>query len=361
LIFYLTLKTKNVYIIILIYSLGILATNFAGPSWTSWMNDIVPVKLRGEFWGSRNRILGIFQFLGIIIAGLSLYFLKEMKKELLAFGILFTTAFLFRFSSIYPLNKQFAPEMQVPAKSEIFKFKVFLTKLTTTNFGKFSIFCFLMTFSVNFMAPLIPIFILKYLGFNYIQFTVIIMLSLILSYTFMTYWGPLSDKYGNYRILFITAISLPIVSLLWVFIRDFYLLCILQILSGFVWAGFNLSMTNFIYDAVRKENISKIMAYFNSLNNFFAFSGSISCGITANFIDSKFNIDNIFINKFIFIFSASTVLRIVTIFIFSRQFKEVRSVEPSPPIRFFYIFKPLNDFMNTVQIIGYNIKKQFKK
>lgn len=236
LIFFLTLKTKNVYTIIIIYSLGILATNFAGPSWLSWMNDIVPVKLRGEYWGSRNRILGIFQFIGIITAGLLLYNFKIMNKELLAFGILFSTAFLFRFSGVFALKKQYAPKMRIPEKAEIFKFNIFLTKLATTNFGKFSVFCFLMTFSVNFMAPLIPIFILKYLGFNYIQYTVIIMLSLILSFVFMTYWGPLSDKYGNYRILFITAISLPVISLMWVFIRDFYLLCILQILSGFVWA-----------------------------------------------------------------------------------------------------------------------------
>jgi len=361
LIFFLTVITKNVYFIIALYCLGVLSTNFGGPAWVSWMNDIVPEKVRGEFWGHRNRILGIYQFIGIIAAGLLLYFFKEFNKEILAFGIVFVAAFIFRFSSLYPLKKQYAPQMTVPEKGQVFRFKIFLAKLATTNFGKFSMFCFFMTFSVNLMAPLVPVYVLKSLGFNYIQYMTVMMLSLILSFVFMNYWGPLSDKYGNHRILFITAIGLPLLSTLWLFIKNFYLLCILQTVSGFVWAGFNLSMTNFIFDAVRKENISKIMAYFNALNNFSAFFGSILCGFAANFIDYYLKLNDKFLNKFIIIFFVSSVLRVIIIILFSKRFKEVRSVEPSPSVTFFYIFKPLNDFINSIQFIGYNIKKQFKK
>ncbi|MBN2545864.1 MAG: MFS transporter [Spirochaetes bacterium] len=361
LIFFLTIKTKNVYFIIIFYFLGVLSTNFGGPSWVSWMNDIVPEKLRGMFWGQRNRILGIFQFIGIITAGLLLFFFKRFDREIAAFSIVFTAAFMFRFSSIYPLKKQYAPQMTVPVKGQVFRFRIFLTKLTTTNFGKFSLFCFFITFSVNLMAPLIPVYVLKSLGFNYIQYTMIIMLSLILSFVFMNYWGPLSDKYGNHRILFITSIGLPLLSLMWILLRNFYLLCILQTISGFIWAGFNLSMTNFIFDAVRKENISKIMAYFNALNNFSAFLGSIICGFAANFIDHYIRVDNKFFNKFIIIFLISSLLRIIIIILFKNRFKEVRSVELSPPATFFYIFKPINDFINRIQFIDYNIRKQFKK
>lgn len=359
-IFFLTIKFKTVYIIILLYFLSVLSTNFGGPPWLSWMNDLVPEKLRGEFWGIRNKLLGVFQFLGIIFAGATLQFFKQSNRELVAFAIIFTIAFIFRLSSLYPIKMQYEPEMKIPSRENLFKFKIFITKLTTTNFGRFSIFCFLITFAVNLMAPLIPIYVLKELKFNYVEYTIIIMLSLIFSYFFMTYWGPLSDKYGNYRILFVTAIALPILAFMWSILRNFYLLCMLQILSGFVWAGFNLSMVNFIFDTVRKENISKIMAYFNALNNFSAFLGSILCGVIAKTIDHYITYKGFF-NKFTILFITSSLLRILIIILFSKQFKETRKeVEKSPSITFFYLFKPLNDFINRIQFIGYKIKSKIK-
>lgn len=361
LIFFITLKTKNVYAIIILYLLSVASTNFGGPPWLSWMNDLIPSHLRGEFWGLRNKLLGVFQFLGIITAGIILQYFKKTNNELLAFGIIFSFAFIFRLSSLYPLKLQYEPKMVVPSKENVFKFKIFLTKLFTTNFGRFSVFCFLITFAVNLMAPLIPLYILKKLGFDYVQYTIIIMLSLIFSYYFMTYWGPLADRYGNYRILIVSSVALPVLAFMWVILKNFYLLCILQIISGFVWAGFNLSSVNFIFDTVRKENISKIMAYYNSLNNFSAFLGSVLCGIIAKFLENIIKNDEAFFNKFTILFLTSSILRIFIIIIFRRQFKETRSiVEESPSITFFYLFKPFNDFINRIQFIGYKIK-QIKK
>jgi MFS family permease len=359
LIISITVLTKNVYLIILLYFFSVFSSSFGGPGWLSWMNDIVPEKLRGQFWGFRNRILGFSQFGAIAFAGIFLFYMKNNNTEIPAYIILFIMGFLFRVSSIYPLNKQYAPPMNVPKKENLFKFKIFLTKLIPTNFGRFSLFCFFMTFTVNFMGPLIPVFIFKDLGYNYIQYTVVMMIASIFSFLFMTYWGPLTDKYGNQRILFITALVLPLFPLGWIFFRNFYLLCIMQMLSGFVWAGFNLSSVNYIFDAVRKENISKIMAYFNSLNNLFAFFGAISGGLLASLID-VLKINYTFFNKFVIVFFISTILRIVVLIIFRDKFKEVRDVEKSPSIRYFYIYKPVNDMIDRLQFINDRFMKRKK-
>jgi MFS family permease len=165
-IFYISYITKNVYFVIFFYFIGIFATNFAGPGWLSWMNDLVPPHLRGEFWGKRNKIIGIFQFLSIIFAGFFLNYFKRMSNQFLGFGILFTFAFLFRYLSIIPLKKQYEPPMQYISSKKLeelnfFEFIKSIPLLIKTNFGKFALFSFLMTFSTNFMAPILPVFILK--------------------------------------------------------------------------------------------------------------------------------------------------------------------------------------------------------
>jgi MFS family permease len=348
-VFVLTLLTKNPWVVLVCYSLGLFAANFGGPGWISWMNDLVPVTLRGEYWGLRNRIIGLTQFVAIAIAGISLYFAKEANREILVYGILFTLAFTARFSNFIPLGRQYEPPMSVPASTSEFRFRIFLIKLITTNFGRFALFSILMTFSVNVMAPIIPVYLLRSLELNYLQFTVIMMTAIIFSFISMTYWGPLSDLYGNYRILFTTAIAMPLLPLGWLILKNLYALILLQLFSGFVMAGFNLATTNFIFDAVRRENISKIMAYFTTLNTTCAFLGSATGGLLVNAL-SPVQFSGTLLNQFTTVFAVSCLLRIFVVFAFLRGFKEVREVMKSPGLHFFYIYRPAFNIINRFQI-----------
>ena len=103
---------------------------------------------------------------------------------MLAYGILFSFAFVSRFANFIPLGRQYEPPMSIAAFTDAFKFRIFLVKLFTTNFGKFALFSILMTFSINFMAPIIPVYVLKFLKFNYLQFT-IVMNPIVASFIFI--------------------------------------------------------------------------------------------------------------------------------------------------------------------------------
>ena len=274
LMFVFTAITRNPWFVVIFYCLGLTASNFGGPGWLSWMHDIMPRKVRGEYWGMRNRFMGIAQLLSITFAGIILYLARKNNFEEAAFGFLLIAGFASRFSSAFLLNRQYEPPMKVTEESHTFKFYIFLTKLFTTNFGRFVFFIILITFSTNMVGPILPVYFLQTAHMNYLQFTAVMMAGAISSFTFMTYWGPLSDKYGSYRVLIISSLAFPLVGLGWALVRDFYLMIILQVFSGFVWAGVNLATSNFIFDAVRRENISKIMSYFNMLNTLFLFIGA---------------------------------------------------------------------------------------
>ncbi len=349
-VFFITLITRQVWFAILFFGLGLTFTNLGGPGWISWMNDLVPQEVRGRFWGIRNRILGVAQFVAILAAGLSLFWAQQWHSELVAYGVLFSFGFAARFSGVFLLKRQYEPRAQIPAEKSPMKFRKFIPRLATTNFGRFVFFVILMTFSINLMAPLIPVYLLQELGFNYLQFTVLIMTSTIFTFIFMTYWGPLSDKYGNHRILTVTALVMPLLPFAWIFIRNFYLLIPLQIFSGFIWAGFNLSVLNYIFDAVRRENISKISGYYTFLNTSCAFLGSL-CGGFMAFLLGEWKVAFLFFNPFTIVFAMSFILRVVILMIFHNKFKEIREVAVSPGLRYFFIYKPATNVINRFMVL----------
>jgi len=176
------------------------------------------------------------------------------------------------------------------------------------------------------------------------------------SFISVTYWGPHSDRYGNYKILVVTSISLPILALIWVFNRNFYIILLTQIFAGFVWSGFNLCTQNFIFDAVRRENVAKISSYYSILANLFAFLGATLGGLLTLFTRTV-HLTFFTTNNYELIFILSCLLRILVVLFFIKNFKEVREVEAAPSLMHFYVYMPTTHIINKFNLIIGRIKR----
>ena len=342
--------TRDPWTIVLLYSLGVFVSSIASPGWLSWMNDLVPMSMRGAFWGKRNTVLGVVQFAAIAAAGLALRLAEPRGSTLLAFGILFGLAALSRASCVVFLGIQHDPALgpgagaadtaaEGPAREKGHGFASFLRSLPRGGFGRFVIFSVLMNFSINIMGPVLPIFLLKSMGLDYFSYTAVTMVSMVLSYVAMSYWGPLTDRFGNRRILLVTAGALPILALGWVFAKNVPAMLALQAFSGFVLAGFNLSTTNYVFDSEKKDRIASTMANFNALNNGMAFAGSITGGLVATAV-AGLPLSFLAPQNIEIVFALSALLRLAVFIAFARGFPEVREVESSPPIAHFYLDMP---------------------
>jgi len=352
--------TRDPWTIVLFYSLGVFVSSIASPGWLSWMNDLVPMSMRGAFWGKRNTVLGVVQFAAIAVAGLALRFAEPRGGTLLAFGILFGLAALSRASCVVFLGIQHDPALDpapVGDKGEAARaaavgapgrrgpraggrgFLSFLRSLPRGGFGRFAIFSVLMNFSVNVMGPVLPVFLLKSMGLDYFSYTAVTMVSMVLSYVAMSYWGPLTDRFGNRRILLVTSGALPLLALGWVFAKNVPAMLALQAFSGFVLAGFNLSTTNYIFDSEEKDRIASTMANFNALNNGMAFAGSITGGLVATAV-AALPLAFLAPQNIEIVFALSALLRLAVFIGLSRGFPEVREVESSPPVTHFYLDMP---------------------
>ena len=315
-------------LVILIYTILIIFGAFLSPAWNSLMKDIV-VEEKGKYFGKRNKILGFIALASMLIGGFVLDYFKQTKL-FIGFAIIFGAAFIGRAISAYLFTKHYEPELKLE-KGYYFSFRQFLKKVPESNFGKFSVFVALIMFATAIASPFFSVYMLKDLNMSYITYTFIIISSSLSSFMFMPVWGKFADKYGNLRIIKITGFYIPLVPLIWLIsplisgINQSLLLpylFIMELLSGAMWAGFNLAVINFIYDAVTRQRVALCIAYYNVLGGVGIFFGATIGGFIAsqNFV--------IFgLTPILFVFLLSGIARFAVYFAMISKIKEVREVE----------------------------------
>ena len=308
------------YLLVVYVSLQAIFVQLMQPVGNSLIGDIVPKYERGRFFGLRNRVVGAASFIAALAAGLILNYFSP-KNPFLGFTILFAIAFIARV-----LSGVFKGMMHNPmpdlAHEEKFSLFEFVKRMEKTNYGHFVTYVVLFKFATYIASPFFAVFILKDLGFTYLQFTIIIAAELTASFIAMGIFGRIIDKRGTKFVLYISGMLTPVIPFLWLFSGNFYYLILVEIFSGLSWAGFNLSSSNFIFDAVKSENRVRCIAYYKFFEGIAIFAGALLGGFLINHIPAW-----IFISSIPFVFLISGVLRLTASLILLPTLKEARLIE----------------------------------
>ncbi|MDP3986650.1 MAG: MFS transporter [Nanoarchaeota archaeon] len=307
--------------LLLTYSLYIILANIGGPAWFSWMGDIVDEDKRGMWFSKRNLITGFTSITLALAASFFLDYFKNRNWTLFGFMTLFTLAFLARITTRSIIKKQYEPKIRIK-KGDYFSFYSFIIKAPQTNFGRFSIFRALFSFTGSISAPLLAVYLLRNLGFDYKTYMVIILAGSALSLLVIEIWGKIADRFGNYIVLKMTAIPIAILPILWIISPSpIYLIAVPSIISGVAWAGFGLSSGNFIYDNVSPQKRGLAVSYYNMLNGLGIFLGAGLGAILIKVINTS-TIQPIFV-----IFIIGAISRILVVLFGIIKIKEIRAVE----------------------------------
>ncbi len=307
--------------LLLFFSLYIILGNLSFPPWFSWMGDLVDKKYRGRWFSKRNLIGGLISAVLAIVSAIFLDFFKDNGWLMFGFIIFFTLAILARFGSWSILKKVYEPKMKIK-KESYFSFGDFLIKSPKTNFGKFTLFRSAVSFADYITTPLIAIYILRTLEFSYTYYMLIGFTWTIFSILFLNLWGKIADKYGNYKILCMASITIPIAPILWVLNPNpIYLAIIPPFISGMSWSAFNLATSNFVYDNVEKQKRGLAVSYFNMLNGVGIFLGAGLAAILLKYLKTSF------IEPIIFIFFLGAIIRMIVMFFGIPHIREVRKTK----------------------------------
>jgi MFS family permease len=304
--------------------------HLAAPQWGSLMGDIVPRRKRGRFFGMRTRLVTALTFVSLMTGGLILHLFTERKQTLFGFALLFLIAIIARLVSIYHLARMHDPgghvaAMELPASRDGW------LRLRHSNFVRFSVFFALMQFAVAIASPFFTVYLLRDLEFSYLQFTAITGAAVLTQFLTLTQWGRISDVFGNRRILSVSGLIIPVLPILWTFSTSTWYLIVTQALSGFCWAGFSLSASNFLYDIIQPGRRLTYMAVHNVLAGLGVFAGAILGGVLGAAMPERiamFGLDWHWSSPLYGLFIISTIVRLLVVVTFIPHLNEVRAVRP---------------------------------
>ncbi len=118
----------------------------------------------------------------------------------------------------------------------------------------------LFNMSVMIASPFFAVYQLSILKFSYLTFTMLASVSAITSFVTMIFWGKYVDDIGSKNVLVTCGFLIPLVPLVWALTTNIWLLVAVEALSGIVWAGFNLSVSTYLFDATDRKNRTRELA-----------------------------------------------------------------------------------------------------
>jgi MFS family permease len=160
---------------------------------------------------------------------------------------------------------------------------------------------------------------LRDVGMSYWAYTCVFLGSVVSGLVSFPVWGKHADIVGNARILKTTSLLLPVIPLLWLASRNVYYLVAVELFAGFVWGGFNLCATNFIYDAVSPAKRVRCLGYYNLFSGVAIFAGAGIGGVLADRLPPLFGY------PLLSLFVLSAALRGLARLFLSPHFREVRT------------------------------------
>jgi len=279
------------------------------------------------YFGWRNRIMMIITILASFLAGL---ILQHFKTDVLkGFLVIFAIAFVARLISWFFLALMYEPRYTVRQEA-YFSFLDFISRIRESNFAKFVLLVSGLHFCVNLASPFFSVFMLRELKFNYITYTFLINTVTVAQILVIGRWGRLADRVGNIKVIKFSALLIASLPLWWIICQNPVYLVFAEMLSGFAWAGFNLSAGNFVYDAVSPQKRIRCIGYLSVCTGLGVFLGGMIGGYLAHVLPSLFGY------RLLSLFLLSSSLRFLVVFSLAGKIKEVRVVEPIKKRDLFY-------------------------
>jgi MFS family permease len=286
--------------------------NLGYPAWTSLTADIVPLAWRGRYFGMRNIVIGIVGMLVTYLIGRLITNAGSPNGYQLAFGFAFIVGMCSTFS-----YSQIKEPVQTVHHLEPLSYSpasILQTFRADPNFLAFCVYSMLWNFAINIAGPFFNVYMVKELNATALMVGFISIASVLAGIPAQRFFGPLTDKLGARRVMLLTGFLIPLVPFVWIFTTQSWHPILINILSGVLWAGFNLAAFNFLLSI----SSTKELARYTAIAQIAVAISSAGGAALGGQIVTQWG--------YVAIFLCSAVGRFIASLLFARFVKEVQSV-----------------------------------
>lgn len=262
------------------------ASQATAPAWNTWVEEIIPKRLRANFFACRARVGQACTLAGFVAGGMALQMGKASGWLLAAFVGIFLVGAACRFLSAWFLSRQSEPSRgryqarQVPLR-EVF------TRTSGDVGMPLVLYLLAMQTAVQISGPYFTPYMLAQQKLSYVSYMLLVGIGYLGKVIALPLWGRVAHYAGARRLLWIGGTSIVPVAALWLGADLFtpyqtafelrfgsvvlpcelsaemvYLGC-MQLLSGTAWAAYELAMVLMFFEAIPRQDRACVLTFYN--------------------------------------------------------------------------------------------------
>jgi MFS family permease len=235
----------------------------SGAAWNTWIETLVPKRVRARYFSRRARICHAVFLAALLIGGTVLHAGSKIAHPLYAFAVLFFIAFAARATSSRLLARHSEPASFAKIGRRV-PLNEIIPKLRGSREGKLLIFLMAMQVAVQISGPYFIPYWLGHLKLSYLEFTALQVTALAAKLIGAPIFGEVARRTGAHRLLKIGGWSIVPIAALYIFSDSFGWMLFVQVCSGLAWSAYELATLLILFEAIpREERVSLL-----SLHNF---------------------------------------------------------------------------------------------
>jgi MFS family permease len=256
-----------------------LGNAVCGVTWSASISELVPLNIRGRYFGTRNMMFGFWALVTMLAAG---QIAEHFGNALWIFGIIFTVAAFSRLIGLFFLTRMKFPARVMQLQPQRAPLATFTAVFRDRNFVHLLLFTGLFGLFFNAGQPFYSVFVLKGLPFTLRDLVLLTTLQTFGSLISLRSWGALVDRFGNKPVLLTTALTwLTFAGAAWLLASRIHYthLYATYFVTGFMLAGFQqVGQFNLMIKMVPAENRAHYLSVYFSFTNLLVAMGPLLGG-----------------------------------------------------------------------------------
>lgn len=325
------------------------ASQATGPAWNTWIEEIIPKRVRAKFFACRARTSQLFTLLGFVAGGIALHLGDAHGFVLSAFVGIFLVGAACRF-----LSAAFLSQQSEPSKGRYHTRPVSLRQIVSQTSGdvggRLVLYLLAVQVAVQISGPYFTPFMLAQEKMSYLNYMLLIGICFLGKAIAMPLWGRIAQVAGARRLLWIGGTGIVPIAGLWVFSDvfdhwqttlhvhlgfasfdwpisgEFIFLGCIQLVSGIMWAAYELAMLLMFFEAIPKQDRAGVLTFYNFGNAAALVVGSL---IGAAILQSLGETHN----AYLILFGLSSLARLFTLPLLARTPNKQVEIGAQPAVR----------------------------
>ncbi|WP_041706738.1 MFS transporter [Ruminiclostridium cellulolyticum] len=310
-------KTVRVQLLIWVFFIANLILAFTTPYAQTWLLNITPKRIRGDYYGKRESIVLGTVTVVTLIMGQVLDKFERMGQQFTGFIVLYAFVIVTAIINTVLFSKIKEPVNPVLKPGVSFK-NLFSLPVKNKNFMKITFITLFWNLGYQIAFPFTSVYMVSILHLRYGLVTVMAVLASITSVVSVRFWGKIADKKSWLYIMKLMIVLQILSFLTWFFINPdtvYILMPVAHILGGAAISGVNISVNNLQYSYSPADNKTVYMGFSSAVNGIIGFLGTLAGSLFIKVMDTRgVSLGGFSIGNMQMLFLAAVIVLIVSMF-----------------------------------------------